>query len=124
MFDRRYGFEMLGGFLAYAIVLSVSLSFLKVHPHSAWRIPMTLAPVIPIAFMMSAAIRGVRRMDEMQKQIQLEALVFAFCATTFLSISYGFLENVGFPSINWMWAGVGMIGLWGIGGAIASMRYR
>ncbi len=60
-------------------------------------------------------------MDKMHKQIQLEALAFAFCATMFLSISYGFLENVGFPSINWMWVGGIMIGLWGIGGAIASM---
>ena len=124
MFDRRYGFEMLGGFLAYAIVLSVSLSFLKGYPESSWRIPFTLAPVIPIAFMMGAVIRGVRRMDEMHKQIQLEALVFAFCATMFLSISYGFLENVGFPSVNWMWVGFSMVALWGIGGAIASMRYR
>lgn len=124
MFDRRYGFEMLGGFLAYAIVLSVSLSFLKGYPESSWRIPFSLAPVIPIAFMMGAVIRGVRRMDEMHKQIQLEALVFAFCATMFLSISYGFLENVGFPSVNWMWVGFSMVALWGIGGAIASMRYR
>ena len=123
MFDRRYGFEMLGGFLAYAIVLSASLSFLKAHPHSSWRILVTLAPVIPIAFCMITVIRGVRRMDEMQKQIQLEALVFAFCTTVLLSISYGFLENVGFPRVNWMWVGVGMIGLWGIGGAIARMRY-
>lgn len=124
MFDRRYGLEMLGGFLAYAILLSVSLSFLKSHPHSSWRIPITLAPVIPIAFIMVTVIRGVRRMDEMHKRIQLEALVFAFCATMFLSISYGFLENVGFPAINWMWVGVGMIGLWGIGRTIASIRYR
>ena len=54
MLKRHYFFEFLGAFLAYAIVLVVSLSFLKVHPHSAWQIPMTLAPVIPIGFMMSS----------------------------------------------------------------------
>lgn len=117
-------FELLGYFLAYAIVLTISLSFLKGYPESSWRIPFTLAPVIPIAFMMIAVIRGVRQMDEMHRQIQLEALVFAFCTAVLLSISYGFLENVGFPSINWIWCGFGMIGLWGIGGTIASMRYR
>ena len=121
---RRYIFDLTGSLLAYAIVLVASLSFLKAHPESSWRIPVTLAPVIPIVFMIIAVIREVRQMDEMHKQIQLEALVFAFCATVPLSISYGFLENIGFPSVNWMFVGCGMMGLWGIGVAVASMRYR
>ena len=121
---RRYIFKLTGSLLAYAIVLGASLSFLKAHPESSWRIPITLAPVIPVVFMIIAVIRGVHQMDEMHKQIQLEALDFAFCATVLLSISYGFLENIGFPSVNWMFVGCGMVGLWGIGVAIASMRYR
>ena len=122
--SRRYIFEFTGSLLAYAIVLGASLSFLKAHPESSWRIAITLAPVFPIAFLMIAVIRGVRRMDEMHKQIQLEGLVFAFCATVLLSISYGFLENIGFPSVNGMFVGCGMVGLWGIGVVIASMKYR
>lgn len=120
----RYLLEFGGTMLAYSVVLIVSLMFLREHPDSSWRIPVTVAPVIPIIFVMLAVIRGVRRMDEMRRHIYLEAVIIAFLATVILCFSYGFLENLGFPSFNTMWVGVAMICLWGIGQLLANRKYQ
>ena len=122
--SKRYMMEFGGTMLAYSVVLIVSLMFLRENPDSSWRIPVTVAPVIPIIFVMLAVIRGVRRMDEMRKHIHLEAVIIAFLATVILCFSYGFLENVGFPSFNTMWVGVAMICLWGIGQLLANRKYQ
>jgi hypothetical protein len=63
-------------------------------------------------------------MDELQRKIQLEAVVFGFCGTALLTFSYGFLENAGFPHLNWIWIFPLMAALWGLGQAIAARRYR
>lgn len=110
--------------LAYSAVLIVSLMFLRENHDSPWRIPVTVAPVIPIVFAMQTVIRAVRRMDEMRRHIHLEAVLIAYFATVILCFSYGFLENVGFPSFNTMWVGVAMICLWGIGQLLANRKYR
>ena len=120
----RYMMEFGGSMLAYSVVLIVSLMFLGENPDSPWRIPVTVAPVIPIVFLMLAVIRGVRRMDEMRRHIHLESVIIAYLATVILCFSYGFLENVGFPSFNTMWVGVAMICLWGIGQLIANRKYQ
>jgi hypothetical protein len=47
----------------------------------------------------------------------------AFGGTALLTFSYGFLENVGFPHFSWIWVLPLMVALWGLGGALASLRY-
>jgi len=41
-----------------------------------------------------------------------------------LTITYGFLQNVGFPQVNWMFAGVDLIILYGLGQLMSWWRYR
>ncbi len=120
----RYVLEFGGSMLAYSIVLVMSLMFLRENPDSPWRIPVTVAPVVPIVFLMLAVIRCVRRMDELRRHIHLEAVIIAYLTTVILCFSYGFLENVGLPSFNTMWIGVAMICLWGIGQLLADRKYR
>ena len=120
----RYSLELAGSILAYAVVVVVSLMFLRENPDSPWRIPVTVAPVIPIVFMMLAVIRFVRCMDEMLRHLNLEAVLIAYIATLILCFSYGFLENVGFPSFNTMWVGFAMILLWSVGQLVAGRKYR
>ncbi|MYG83719.1 MAG: hypothetical protein F4192_00325 [Gemmatimonadetes bacterium] len=110
--------------LAYSAVLVVSLMFLRENPVSPWRIPVTVVPVIPLVFMMLAVVRLVRRMDEMLRHIHLQAVIIAYLTTVILCFSYGFLENVGFPSFNTMWVGVAMICLLGIGQLLTYRKYR
>lgn len=122
---KRYTREFLMAMGAYVIVLIVSITLINVSPASAWwRIPLALAPVVPAIFAMMAYIRFLQRMDELQRRIQLEALAFGFGGAGVLTFSYGFLENVGFPHLSWLFVFPLMIALWGIGVAIASWRYR
>jgi hypothetical protein len=83
-----------------------------------------VAPLVPAAFALFAYLRFLSRMDELGRRIQLEALAFGFGAAGMLTFAYGFLENAGFPQQSYIWVFPLMIALWGVGGAIASYRYR
>lgn len=123
--SRQYLKEFGSAMATYVIVLFVSITLINISPNSAWwRIPLALAPVIPIIFAMIAYMRFMGRIDEMQRRIQFEALAFGFGSAGLLTFSYGFLEIVGFPHISWLYVFPLMIVLWGIGGAIAARRYQ
>jgi hypothetical protein len=122
--SKLYTKEFLLAMAAYVIVLLVSVTLINISPASAWwRIPLALAPVVPIIFAMIAYMRFMIRMDELQRRIQFEALAFGFGGTAILTFSYGLLENVGLPHISWIFVFPLMCILWGIGSAIASRRY-
>ena len=121
---RIYRKEFLLAMAAYVVVLIVSIILINLSPSSAWwRIPLAITPVIPAIFGVIAFIRFLGRIDELQRRIQLEALAFGFGGAGVLTFSYGFLENIGFPHLSWLFVWPLMIALWGIGGAIASRRY-
>jgi hypothetical protein len=121
---RRY----LKGFLlnaaAYAVLLIVSLSVLRVLPHGPWRFAVALAPMIPMFFLLRVYVRYLRQIDELQRQILLEGLGFAFAGTALITLGYGSLQAVGFPELSWFLVWPIMSVLWGIGHSIAARRYR
>lgn len=118
---REFGFAM----AAYVVVLIVAITLVNLSPHSAWwRIPLILTPVIPAIFGIISFMRFMSRMDELQRRIQFEAIAFGFASTAILTFSYGFLELIGFPHINWFIVFPLMTTLWGIGGVIASRKYQ
>jgi hypothetical protein len=108
----------------YAAVLIPSCQFVKNHPDSPWRVPVAIAPVAPIAFIVLASVKRVRAMDELAQRKYLEAGAFAYPAMIVLSITYGFLQNVGMPAVNWMYVGVSMFLLFGLGQILAWPKYR
>lgn len=97
---KPYYMEMGAALSLYTVFLILSLTLLK-NPQdlgTVLRIVITLLPVIPAALMCWAIVRMMRTLDEMHLRIQFEALGFAFAASALLTFSYGFLENVGFPT--------------------------
>ncbi|AOA58029.1 hypothetical protein [Acinetobacter larvae] len=125
MKNYRYLFEMAAALAVYLLVLVASLSYLK---HNVLRDPMrlvvTLLPVLPCLLVIWTVLRLLSRLDEMQRQIHLQAFAFAFVATALLSFSYGFLENIGFPQLSMFVIWPMMASLWGVGIAIGVWRYR
>lgn len=122
---RRYAFEFVGAMTAYALVLVASLLALNAMPHdSAWRVPVSLLPMLPCVLTLWAVVRQTRRMDELQMRVQFEAIGFAFAGTALLTFSYGFLENVGMPRLSMFFVWPVMAVLWMIGGQISARRYR
>lgn len=121
---QTYLKEVGSAMFAYVIVVFVSTFIINAHPHAPWRFPLALTPMVPATFALWAFVRHLRRMDELQRRIQFEALSIAFGGTALLTFSYGFVENVGFPHLNWFFVWPLMAVLWGIGQALARRRYR
>ena len=95
---QRYIRELIWSSIAYAIVLIVSITFLKTFEFArVWQIIISLSPVIPVVFVLLAIMRLTIYSDELQQRIQLYAISFSAACTALITFSYGFLENVGFP---------------------------
>jgi hypothetical protein len=121
---RQYLIEFLSAMAAYVVILIIALTIINNSPSTAWwRVPLALAPVIPAIFAIIAYIRAIRRMDELQRRIQFEGIAFSFGVVGILTFSYGFLENVGFPHLSYLWVFPFMIATWSIGLAITARRY-
>ena len=112
--------------LVAAAVMIVAARISRGFPlGSAVRIGLALVQGAASALVIVTIVRGIRRLDELQQKIQLEALAFAFAGTGLLGTSYAFLVNAGLPDIDWgtlVWPA--MTALWAFGVLLASRRYR
>ena len=120
---KSYLIEFGGSMLAYTVVLIAALLLIQAYPQAPWRVPIAVAPVIPICFALWAFIRALGRMDELQRRIQLDAVGFGFGATAIITFTYGFLEQVGFPHLSYIWVLPLMVVLWGAGAVVSARRY-
>ena len=120
---RAYTRELGLAMAAYVIVVLISIKLVG-DLEQPIKTLVALTPLVPAALALFAYLRFLSRMDELGRRIQLEALAFGFGAAGMLTFAYGFLENAGFPQLSYIWVFPLMIALWGIGGAIASYRYR
>jgi hypothetical protein len=99
---------------AYVVVLIASITALdRMEIPPTLRIITTLAPIIPIAFVIIAIMRALRDSDELQRRVQFNAVMFSAVSTGFITFSYGFLENIGFPKFPTILVLPMMFGLWG-----------
>lgn len=122
----RYTREFVVAIFAYVVILVASNSLLPHYPpfHSPWAIPIALAPIIPVIFILHAIVGLLLNGDELQQRIQLLAIGFAAGVTGLLTFSYGFLEMIGMPHLSSIWVLPMMILLWGIGMAYFSRKYQ
>jgi hypothetical protein len=92
---------------------------------SSVRIGLALLQGAGTALLIVVMMRSLRRLDELQQKIHLEALAFAFAGTGALATGYGFLINAGMPDIDWgalVWPV--MVALWAVGLVFARRRYH
>ncbi len=109
--------------IAYPAVVFASVMLLQQYPDAWWRFAVAVAPVVPIMFGLRTFMRFLNQIDEMQQRIQLNAAAFAAGATAMLTVTYGFLENVGFPQLSWIWIFPMIVLLWGGATGVLSRRY-
>lgn len=122
---RRYFLELGSAIAAYGLVLTGSiLSIKNGWVEGNWQIPVAILPMLPMGLAAWAILRQIRRLDELQRRQQLEALAFAFAGTAMLTFTYGFLEGVGLPKLSMFYVWPLMAVLWSLGGLIAQRRYR
>lgn len=122
---RRYVFELSVALAAYIICLVLSLQLLSVGGQGElMRLALTLLPMLPGIAICWVVLRGLRRLDELARKIQLEAIGVAFAGTALVTFSYGFLENIGLPSVSMFVVWPLMASLWFVGTIIGQLRYR
>lgn len=121
---RPYFRELGGSLVAYVVLLVGSILVLKQGvPAAPWRELLALAPMLAGIAICWAIVRELRRMDELQMRIQLEALGFAFAGTALVSFSYGFLEGLDYPRLSMFTLWPLMAVLWVVGLLLARRRY-
>jgi len=125
MKSKQYLKELSIAFAAYAALLVGSIELLQhVVIAAPWRDLVALSPMLAAVAMPWVILRELRRMDELQMRIQLEALGFSFAGTAILTFSYGFLEGLGYPRLSMFSVWPVMAVLWIVGLVLARRRYQ
>ena len=125
MTNRQYLKELTATLLVYGGVLFGSIELLThVGIARPWRDLVALSPMLPAAATAWVILRELRRMDELQRRIQLEALGFSFAGTAILTFSYGFLEGLGYPRLSMFTVWPVLAVLWVVGLVLARRRYQ
>ena len=125
MKSKQYVKELVTTLVVYGATLVGSIALLThVDVARPWRDLVALSPMLPAAATAWIVLRELRRMDELQRRIQLEALGFSFAGTAILTFSYGFLEGLGYPRLSMFTVWPILAVLWGVGLALARRRYR
>jgi VIT1/CCC1 family predicted Fe2+/Mn2+ transporter len=120
-YSRRFTLAMVG----YVITILVTQSLLNnMEANSVPSYLVSIIPVLPVGFGMFAFLTYLRSMDELQRQIQLDAVGFSVASTSLLSFTLGMLETAGLPSIGLVWVMPMLIAFWGIGLYFAGKRYE
>jgi hypothetical protein len=125
MKNKQYLKELAATLAVYGVMLSGSIELLThVDVARPWRDLVALSPMLPAAAMAWVILRELRRMDELQRRMQLEALGFSFAGTAILTFSYGFLEGLGYPKLSMFTVWPMLAGLWIVGLVLARRRYQ
>ena len=123
--STRTGMAGLAWFLSY---LAVRLAVESPEGFSrAGLIAIVILPVIPAALFLYFFINDMRRKDELQRRIQLEALALAYPLILLLILTLGLLELVvNLNPADWSYRHLGpfvilfyVLGLW-----VSTRRYR
>lgn len=123
--NHRYHIELFASMAFYAVLL-VGINWVddRWHPEGRERIALALLPMLGCLAMLVVIVRGIRQLDELQRQIQFEAIAFAFAVTALGTFGWGFLEDAGLPHLRAFAVWPVMAIAWVIGKLIANQRYR
>jgi hypothetical protein len=109
---RAYYREFIPAVVGYVAVLTAIIVFVDFRTAGPWKFPIALLPVIPVLWCFRAAARHLRRVDEMQRTIQVDGMAAGFGTAMVASVTIGFLAMAGLNTNRWgPWAiySVGMM---------------
>jgi hypothetical protein len=110
---RRYFTEMTIALALYVGALLLAMRMGKTMDEGLARTLVALLPAVPVFVMVWVIARQFRRSDEFVRLRSLESIAVAAAVTAGLSLTYGFLEGIGYPRLSmfWVWGVMGMV--WG-----------
>ena len=110
--------------MLYAVLLAGANAIERASsPIGNAKLIINLIPMIGMIAAAWAIMRGLWRMDEMQRRIQFDAIAISFLGTALITFGWGF-EGAGLPHLRAfaVWPIMGT--LWGLGMVVAQRRYR
>lgn len=122
---KQYVLELGGALVLYAILLvGANAAERAIQPVGDLKLAINLVPMIGMIAAAWAILRGLWRMDEMQRRIQFDAIAISFLGTALITFGWGFAEGAGLPHLRAfaVWPIMGT--LWGFGMVVAQRRYR
>lgn len=114
--NKRYLIHFGLAMLAYTLTLFGSIWAIENGELSDWSAGLaSLTPLVPAFYALQAFIARVRSMDEFQRRIVSEAILWAAGIVGFASFGYGFLEGaVEVPDIGLIWVLPALGGVYGL----------
>lgn len=128
---RRYLRELIPATLAYMATIFITTWLLRHYTADlslAERVGVALLPVLPIAFVMRAIVRVIRDSDELERQIELEAVAIAALLAGMGFFSLGLLARVKVIALDGdavaIWVLPALCLIYGFTKCLAVRRYR
>ena len=122
---KVYVLELSGAFVLYGVLLVGAAAVERaVQPEGVLKLAINLVPMLGAFAAAWAIMRGLWRMDEMQRRIQLDAIALSFLGTALITFGWGFAEGAGLPRLRAFAVWPIMATLWGLGLIVAQRRYR
>ena len=128
---KRYHREFFPAMAAYVVVLLGSVWLLKHHGAQlgvVTRSLLALSPMLPIALASRAIVRVIRDSDELERQIDLEAVAIAGLVVSLIFFSLGLLAGADVIPLDGstvaIWVFPALMGTYGIAKLWASRRFR
>ncbi len=102
---------------AFVTLLVLQGSLILVNPAgepTGWYLLWSLSPLVPALWLMWTQLRGLRRADEYQRVVQLEAMAIGFGAALLLSFTGGLLDaaGIGDPAQSLQVTFIGAVLVW------------
>lgn len=119
----KYGTRLGVGMAAYAVLLVIGIIVAQGIPDSPWRFLVMALPVPALVWVVVSVGLYLREADELQGKILLESLGIGFAGGSLITFTWGLMQAVGAPDVNWMFVFVIYAVCWLIGRLIAGRRY-
>jgi small-conductance mechanosensitive channel len=110
----RYLAELSAAFLVYALVLVLVHRFGFPMHKGIGRTLLLVSPTLSFFLIVWAVVRQFRRMDEYGRFMSLESIAMAFGITAGWVVTYGFMENAGYPRLSMFSVWMVMMSAWAV----------
>ena len=122
--SRRYAIRFGASMAAYVVLLVLAVIWATNIRDSPWRFVAMALPVPALLAVTWAVMMYVREADEFQSRSLVESLAIAFAGGSLTTFTYGLMQIVGAPALNWTFVWVVYATWWIVSSAVVSRRYR
>ncbi len=123
--NRKYYIQLFSWLAVYAVLLEASILILRHGVEGPLVVPVALLPMLPAFGIVAANMTRYRAIDELEKRMLSESIVFSFGCTAIVTFSYGFLESAAHaPMLSYFWVWPVMAAFWLVGSFLVRRRYR